>query len=1284
MTTVDRLMSAVSALALLAAGTGPAMAQQPQGGTVSAGSAAIKQNGTRTDIVQTTDKAVIDWQGFSVGAGSSVQFQQPNAGSITLNRVRGADASRIDGAIGANGRVVIVNPNGVMVGPTGTIDVGGLVATTSDVGNEDFMAGRMRFDQPGKTGATVVNRGRIRVGEQGYAVLSSAATANGGTIEARLGTVVLGGAEAFTLDLDGDRLLSYQVTKPVAAAAAPLVTNAGAISAEGGRVILSARAAKGVVDTVINTSGLIQAGSATLDGGTIVIDGGDTGVVQASGRIEAVSQAGKGGTVEVLGDKVGLMAGAAIDVSGSSGGGTARVGGDWQGGGTTRRASVTYVDAKATVAADATVKGNGGTVAVWADDTTRFHGKVTARGAGSGSTGGKVETSGKRVLEATGTVQVQSILGAPGVWLLDPWDVTIGSGTSGGSYSGGTFTPSTSGATVDAAAITASLESGGNVLVQTSGGGGETGTISVTSAILPASGAGGSLTLLADGGISVGSQIGQSGGGSFSLTLAAAGHVGVDGTIFTNGGSLTIGGLANPTGAPALGTSANYVGVTIASNITTNGGAISIRGQGWSGASSGGDGIIIGNSTLISSGSGAIMMDGAAAGAGTADRGIYLDNSAQVTSTSGAISLHGSAAGSGGGSGINTFKNTNIGSVSGAISLQGEGGPGADNNTGIFTAGSITSSSGNITLAGTGGNATGTGNIGLQLSAVSTGGAGSIQISGTRGSGIDGNTSVRIVGPISTVDGALGITGNAGGTTSGSNNIGVEIGNNVSTGTGGLTLDGTGGGGTDNNVSVQVNNQVTSTSGTIQVTGRAGGATSGLGNDGVQVSGASITSPVALTVTGTASHGTGVLMTNDGTIRTNAGQLTIAGTGSYTGVAATNGGGAISAGDLVIQGSAPTIGIQSGSGSLGFQTNGTGSISLAASSGKISLETDLSVTGAGNISLSTPLGISLSGQGRSFTADTGSISLDALGSGDLTTNGAGSVSIASGTGVGALTINNSGNVTVSGALSANSLTIGSAANITLGGVTTLSGNADLTATGNLAINSSLSATAATLGGAITASGLTVSSLTVSGASAVMTGTVGGQTGAPAAVATLGPAGVPTHTMNGFLLGTGDPGPAPPAPPADPVVPPVVIVTPPVTPIVPPVIPPVTPPVLPPTTPVVPTPPVVVTPTPPATIVITDLPTDVTDRITTLALPPAPPNQQQQQQQQNAGAPTILDGGDQGGGTSNTVSSGNQPAAAVEVVIPGLLVLRNGFADYVPVKVPGVSNRYSSFGNADSW
>src|SRR5258706_8796639 len=245
---VPCVLGRVFAAGLIVVGQCATAWANPQGGTVRAGGATITTTPGRTEINQTSDRVIIDWQGFSIGANELTRFNQPSSGSAALNRVTGGDPSKILGQLQANGKILLINPNGILFGAGSKVDVAGLVATTANIANDDFMAKRLSFSQPGNGNAAVVNRGTITVKEGGLVALVAPGVANEGVITARLGKVSLVSANRFTVDFHGDRLIQFavddKVTRQAVAAdgtkLAAAVSNSGRIAANGGVVQMSA------------------------------------------------------------------------------------------------------------------------------------------------------------------------------------------------------------------------------------------------------------------------------------------------------------------------------------------------------------------------------------------------------------------------------------------------------------------------------------------------------------------------------------------------------------------------------------------------------------------------------------------------------------------------------------------------------------------------------------------------------------------------------------------------------------------------------------------------------------------------------------------------------------------------------------------------------------------------------------------------------------------------------------------------------------------------------------
>lgn len=449
----------------------------PAGARVSAGSAAIETSGKTTTIKQNTDKAIIDWTSFSIGKGYEVNFLQPGSTSAVLNRVTGDTTSILAGTLTANGQVYLINPNGIAITSDGIVNVGGgFVSSTLDIDNDDFLNGRLTFTGTGKS-AGISNAGIVQVGRGGYAALIGGSVRNDGLVAVPLGQIGLAAGEQVTLDFSGDGFL--QVALPTDAMGdGPLVDSPGTLSASGGMVLMTAALAREAARNTINLSGVVEATAIDGHDGAIIIRGGENGTVNISGRLSATSEQGKGGIIQVTGKDI-VLSGATVDASGALGGGSVRIGGDWQGAETLQTAETTRIDADATLRADATAEGDGGDVVVWSDKLTTFDGLITARGAGSGK-GGDAEVSGKVKLAYTGYTDLSATNGTFGNLLLDPYNLTISEATDA-SMSG--FDAAGNDSVLNVSTLTTAL-SGANVTVTTGVSGAQSGYIRVLAPIV--------------------------------------------------------------------------------------------------------------------------------------------------------------------------------------------------------------------------------------------------------------------------------------------------------------------------------------------------------------------------------------------------------------------------------------------------------------------------------------------------------------------------------------------------------------------------------------------------------------------------------------------------------------------------------------------------------------------------------------------------------------------------------------------------------------------------------
>ncbi len=525
----------------------PAAAQTlPTGGSVAAGNVSIAQpNAAQMTITQTSQSAVVNWQSFSIGSNAAVAISQPNASSALLNRVTSNTPSTIAGQLTANGQVYLVNPNGITITSTGTVNTGGgFVASTLGITDSDFMSGRRTFTGTGSS-APVRNEGTIRVGRGGYAALIGGTVSNSGSIEVPLGKVGLGSGEQATLDFSGDGFL--QVAAPTKAGGdGALVSNAGAIKADGGSVVISAATAREAARNAVNISGLVQARSIGGRSGSIAIGGGSGGDVTVTGRLDVSSRRHAGGSVTATGKTIALK-GATVKASGATGGGTVNIGGGRQGAGPLPHADAVTIDAATTIEANATRRGNGGSVTVWSDIRTGFAGTISAKGGPLGGDGGTAEVSSKAVLAYTGFTDLSAPHGAFGTLLLDPYNIIISTGATTNTSG---FTPTGNDSVINAATLMAALGSA-NVTLSTGGAGSagaQAGDITVAAPLTW--GANTTLTLDANHAIAINAPITVTGAGGVALNyhtssptnLSFAQGATIDYGSTNHGGTLSING----------------------------------------------------------------------------------------------------------------------------------------------------------------------------------------------------------------------------------------------------------------------------------------------------------------------------------------------------------------------------------------------------------------------------------------------------------------------------------------------------------------------------------------------------------------------------------------------------------------------------------------------------------------------------------------------------------------------------------------------------------------------
>ncbi|MEZ6116553.1 MAG: filamentous hemagglutinin N-terminal domain-containing protein [Pirellulaceae bacterium] len=539
-------------------------AQTPSGANVVAGSAVVANAGPTLNVNASTNRTIVNWDSFSVGANHTANFNLPSANAAILNRVTSANLpSNINGALNSNGHVYLVNPSGIVVGSQGMVNTNGFTASTFDVSNSEFMAGgKLTFRDQGGSGS-IINYGSIQTGEGGAHLIANQ-IANHGSIASNGGNVTLSGGGTVTLE-NGTTYVqaSMETLSNGISPTAGLIQNTGTIRATGAASI-------GGEVYLVNPNGNI------LHDGTIAAHN-----VNPDGKTT-------GGHVQLEAESIELNALSSIDASGTHGGGKVLVGGDWQGSGEMQQASSVVMEANSTIDASAIQSGDGGTIVLWTDllnsnSVTRAFGTLLARGGALLGNGGQIETSGSTIETSGVHVDAGALHGVGGLWLIDPFNYVIDA--------------------IAANNIVSALNTGTSVTVSTavddasfgsSGNSGDNGDITVTADIVTGAMTGdATLTLQAARHIRIGGTTGidatQNGntaklnvklwadtdnsGDGINMITAAGIKTNGGSLTFGNGDTATIGGVNVQVGGDL------YISGSVAQALETAGGDITIHGE---------------------------------------------------------------------------------------------------------------------------------------------------------------------------------------------------------------------------------------------------------------------------------------------------------------------------------------------------------------------------------------------------------------------------------------------------------------------------------------------------------------------------------------------------------------------------------------------------------------------------------------------------------------------------------------------------------------------------------
>ena len=326
--------SAAVAIAIMAMSLHSSSVQaMPEQGKVVAGQGEIARPDDKTMVInQKTDRLALDWQKFNIAKDEKVHFDQNSKSAIAINRVVGDGRSIIDGSLSATGNVFVINPNGVLFGKNSSVDVGGLVASTAHVTDDDlknFTQGKGDLGLQIAAGreASVINAGTIKA-EGGLVALHATTVENTGTIANEGGTTALAAAKNLNIAADTAGKLNFTVNGRLANAKA---LNSGMLQSDGGYIVMTAKSAGDVMSTVVNNTGIIEAKTLhTNDKGEILLDGGASGQVEVSGTLNASGmEAGQSaGSIKVIGEKTVINDGTNLLARGTIDGGKIETSGD--------------------------------------------------------------------------------------------------------------------------------------------------------------------------------------------------------------------------------------------------------------------------------------------------------------------------------------------------------------------------------------------------------------------------------------------------------------------------------------------------------------------------------------------------------------------------------------------------------------------------------------------------------------------------------------------------------------------------------------------------------------------------------------------------------------------------------------------------------------------------------------------------------------------------------------------------------------------------------------------
>lgn len=366
----------------------------PQLESIAHGNVDIQTQGKET-LIQASDQSILNFRSYDIAKDESVYYRMNDPSHRVLNRIHSSSPSHIDGKLGSNGIVYLINPAGVVFGPESAVNVASLIVAAAHLSDEDFLK---RHDHFYAVKGAIETSGHLSAGN---IVLIGSNVIKGGEISAK--QVIYSVGDHLYLGKEGEHLF--------------IKCHKDQISKGTDTTFLACGSAESFF---IHHAGTTKADSISFygeKGSQIQV----TGQLDASHRQEELL----GGSITLQGEKIELKS-AKLDASGRAGGGTIYVGGGKDGKGLHPTSREVDCDIDSAVVADALIQGNGGTIVQWADEYSKSNGFYSARGGPLGGDGGIVETSsGRGGQSLTTRVDTGAPKGNPGAYKIDPYSIQI-------------------------------------------------------------------------------------------------------------------------------------------------------------------------------------------------------------------------------------------------------------------------------------------------------------------------------------------------------------------------------------------------------------------------------------------------------------------------------------------------------------------------------------------------------------------------------------------------------------------------------------------------------------------------------------------------------------------------------------------------------------------------------------------------------------------------------------------------------------------------------------------